>query len=188
MENQIGQHKGTDRKVVRNMVTNYGLATTLNLFAAALEGCVAGTKGRSTLEERPYHFAHKGIQSAFRTIPRSERNVLVTSQEDLALAQMLLGAYGPQGIISFLSQVTTNETKGFQRCLTRAASEIEDALEHLAVRRALFKPSKKAVELGLVNVPSAEANEPEIAPEPAVEASNDVAEAVTEVLQMLPSV
>lgn len=153
MSNSYGTHKGSDRKVVRSFVTGYGLAATLGLFFATLTEKVAGSRGRSTLEERPYHFARRGLTAAIKTIPRAERTEANINATDKKAARQLLEAWGPAGIVEMLSAVTTNESKAFHKCLEDAASEIETATEKLAERRSMFKSSKKAVVLGLAEAP-----------------------------------
>jgi len=152
----IGQNRASDRVTVRNFTKVFGNAGLFALFATVLGEKVRGARGRSTLEERPFHIARRSLEQAQRIVLTDEDKafeVPALTKEALETAKEVLTAHGPAGVLDIFNVIYRSTSAPAGKLLEKAEKQALEAEDHLAKRRELFKPSKTAVAIGLATMP-----------------------------------
>ena len=140
----------TARKSLRSVFSNFGLIVATALIHEVISEKVAGSRGRSTLEEVPYHTARRGVLAFAKETATDEDKAFEAPKAtatDKKVVRDILKEYGPGGILQCLSELYTHS-----KALKDATSAHDTAMERLADRRSKFFPSPKAQELKLVTL------------------------------------
>lgn len=162
----IGENKVADRQVLKEMLGTYGKRGLLLLIAERLGASTRQQRGRSTLEERPFHFARRTCLEVVKSLEDQERAVEVPAWKsgDVRTVDKMLTHYGPVntvpsetngpvtsekdgGIMSVLRGLFIGNAKA-QKAFDVGAKNMDEAIAHLFTRRQLFKGSDAAQKLG----------------------------------------
>lgn len=149
----VGNHKASDRKVLKTLFSTYGSREALALLASVFylptaskpQGHLRGARGRSCLGETPCHEARRVILDLQKRAPAQEETPEVTGA-DTKLAVEMLEAYGPVGILELLGGIFKEGQEA--KMVAKGIGRVQAAEEHLAERRRKFNPSPTEVQMG----------------------------------------
>lgn len=143
-------NKASARKALRTVLTTYGTIAGLGLIHDVVSEKVAGSRGRSTLEEVPYHTVRRCIESLRKEVQTDADKAFEAprvSGDDKRAVRAVLSTHGTSGVLNMLTQLFPNAA-----ALAKATELHNAATERLADRRSKFPPSAKAQSLKLVTL------------------------------------